>query len=66
VQEVDLRRDEILDPVLVDRVRVPAADLHDRHVAVGQRLDLVDRPLREPAVPELVDVLQSFSNAMPA
>ena len=35
VQEVDLGRHEILDPVLVDRVRVPAADLHELQRAAG-------------------------------
>ena len=55
------RRHEVLEPVLVDRVRVPAADLHELHVAAGldERLDLVRELLRQLAGAELVDVLHA-------
>ena len=37
VDELDVRRQQVVDPVLVDRVRVAAADLH--HLVVAARLD---------------------------
>ena len=35
VHELDVRRQQVVDAVLVDRVRVPAAHLHDLVVAAG-------------------------------
>ena len=64
------RRDELLDPVLVDRVRVPAADLHDLHLAVrlDERRDLVRRasaPARRRGTRRRTS-RRSFSSAIPA
>ena len=38
VHELDIRRKDVLDPVPVDRVRVPAADLHELEAVVGCEL----------------------------
>jgi hypothetical protein len=69
VHEVDLRRNEVLEPVLVDRVRVPAADLHDLQLAarLNERGKLVRKLLRQLAGAVLVDEPHpSFSIAIPA
>ena len=71
VHEVDLGRDQILEPVLVDRVRVPAADLHDlapSRPGSTSAGELARELLRQLAGAELVDVLhgERFSSAMPA
>ena len=45
VNQLDVRRQQILEPEAVDRVRVPAAHLHDAVVParVGEPADLVRR-----------------------
>ena len=57
VHELDVRGQQVVDAVLVDRVRVPAADLH--HLVVAAGLDRgEDLPGQHPAelgVAELVD-----------
>ena len=41
VHELDLGREQVLEPVAVDRVRVPAADLHDPHRSPGSTSDAI-------------------------
>src|SRR4029077_19094340 len=57
VDELHVLREQVVQAVLVDRVRVPPADLHDLVVAAGlDRLeDLLGERLAEVGVPELVD-----------
>ena len=56
VHELDVRREHVLDPVPVDRVRVPAAHLHELEVLVAGELgDARDERSRRPRVPVLVD-----------
>ena len=57
VDELDVRRQQVVDPVLVDRVRVAAADLHELVVAarLDGREDLPRERAAEAGVAELVD-----------
>ena len=68
VHELDVRRQQVVDAVLVDRVRVAAADLH--HLVVAARLDggedLAGHDLTELCVAELVDEPHSVTSATPA
>ena len=69
VHEVDLGRGQVLEPVLVDRVRVTAADLHQLHLAtrLDKTCDLLRELLRQLPGAKLVDVLHaSFTSAIPA
>ena len=69
VHELDVRRQQVVDAVLVDRVRVAAADLHDLVVAarLDGRDDLARKHPAELGVPVLVDVLHpSLASATPA
>ena len=61
VHELDVRRQQVVDAVLVDRVRVAAADLHDLVVAgrIHGRGDLGRDGAAELGVAELVDVLHA-------
>ena len=61
VHELDVRRQQVVDAVLVDRVRVPAADLHDLVVAarLDRRQDLAGERAAELGVAELVDELHA-------
>src|SRR5262249_7688736 len=62
-------RQQVVDAVLVDRVRVAAADLHQLVAAPGldRREDLRRERLPELRVAELVDEThQSFTSATPA
>ena len=64
VDELDVRRQQVVDPVLVDRVRVAAADLHELVVAAGldQRQDLAGDGAAELGVAELVDELHAAAS----
>ena len=57
VDQADLRRKQVLDSVPVDRVRVPAADLHqlDRASRLGERGDLGRELARDLGRAKLVD-----------
>src|SRR5690606_7782656 len=74
MDQLDIRGEEIGHPVAVDRVRVPAADLHDLVVAVGvgHLPDLAGERAAERCIPELVDELHpvpsisSLASAAPA
>ena len=57
VDELDVGREQVVDAVLVDRVGVTAADLHQLVVAAGlhQREDLAGDGAAELGVTELVD-----------
>jgi hypothetical protein len=57
VDQLDLVGQQVLDAVLVDGVRVPAADLHQLVAAarLDQRRDLLGQPRRHLTRPELVD-----------
>ena len=59
VYELDVRGQQVVDAVLVDRVRVPAAHLHDLVVAAGldRRHDLARERTPELGVAVLVDEL---------
>ena len=59
VDELDVRRQQVVDAVLVDRVRVPAAHLHDLVVAarLDGRQDLAGQGAAELGIAELVDEL---------
>ena len=61
VHELDVRRQQVVDAVLVDRVGVAAADLHHLVVAAGldQRQDLAGHGAAERGVAELVDELHA-------
>ena len=61
VHELDVGRQQVVDPVLVDRVRVAAAHLHHLVVAAGldQRQDLAGHGAAELGVAELVDELHA-------
>ena len=65
VHELDVGRQQVVDAVLVDRVRVAAAHLHDLVVAarVDRRGDLGRDGPAELGVAELVDVLHARSPA---
>ena len=65
VDELDLGRQQVLEPVAVDRVRVPAADLHDPHrlARLDERRDLGREPARELGRAVLVDVLHAAPRA---
>src|ERR671934_2091429 len=59
VDQLDLRRQEAVDPVLDDRVRLSAADLHERPRPGGDAPDLGhDRPRQAP-VAILVEILHA-------
>ena len=64
VHELDVRRQQIVDAVLVDRVGVAAADLHHLVVAAGldQRQDLAGERAAELGVAELVDELHAAAS----
>ncbi len=64
VHELDVRRQQVVDAVLVDRVRVAAADLHHLVVAarLDQRQDLAGDGAAERGVAELVDVLHAAAS----
>jgi hypothetical protein len=66
VDELDVGRQQVVEAVLVDRVRVPAAHLHDLVVAtrLDDREDLAGQCAAELGVAELVDVLHAI--AVPA
>jgi hypothetical protein len=66
VHELDVRREQIVDAVLVDGVRVAAADLHELVVAAGlyKAEDLARENLPERGVAELVDVLHSGASSV--
>ena len=71
VHEVDLGRDELLDPVLVDGVRVPTAHLHDldRPVRLDELRELTGKLPRELTRPVLVDEphgVATLPSAIPA
>jgi hypothetical protein len=57
VHELDVGREQVVDPVLVDRVGVPAADLHELVMAAGLHLrqDLPSDHLAKLRIAELVD-----------
>ena len=61
VHELDVRGQQVVDAVLVDRVRVAAADLHDLVVAarLDGREDLAREHPPELGVAVLVDVLHA-------
>ncbi len=61
VDELDVLGQEVVDPVLVDRVGVPAAHLHDLVVAarLDRRQDLAGDGPAELGVAELVDELHA-------
>ena len=62
VHEFDVRGQQVVDPVLVDRMRVAAADLHELVVAAGldRGEDLRREHAAELGVAELVDVLHAL------
>src|SRR5262249_14358335 len=64
VHELDVCRQQIVDPVLVDRMRVAAAHLHQLVVAAGldQRKDLHGDGAAEVGVAELVDELHTVAS----
>ena len=66
VHQLEPGRQQLVDPVLVDRVRVPAADLHDRQLAARRhRLgELARERPRQLARAELVDVLHAAPSAV--
>ena len=69
VDELDVLRQQVVDPVLVDRVGVAAAHLHDLVVAAGldRRQDLAGEHPAELGVAELVDELHASTwSAVPA
>ena len=69
VDELDVRGQEVVDAVLVDRVRVPAAHLHDLVLPAGLdgREDLAREHPPELRVPILVDELHAtLASATPA
>src|SRR5207344_1365481 len=73
VHELHVGRQQVVDAVLVDRVRVPAAHLHDLVVAarVDRRGDLRRDGAPQLGVTELVDVLHAgagprWASATPA
>ena len=69
VDELDVVGQQVVDPVLVDRVRVAAADLHHLVVAAGVDggEDLAGQHLAELGVAVLVDELHaSTCSAVPA
>ena len=70
VDELDVRGQQVVDAVLVDRVRVAAADLHELVVAPGldRGEDLGRHHAAQLGVAELVDVLRASSptSATPA
>ena len=64
VHQLDVLRQQVVDAVLVDRVRVPAADLH--HLVVAARLDrgedLAGERAAQLGVAELVDELHAAAS----
>src|ERR1051326_3405701 len=58
----DVCRQQILDTVLEDRVRVSAADFHKLQPAIAQRRDLFRQSLRQISLPELVDEFHWMSS----
>src|SRR5262249_46467917 len=68
VHELDVGGQEIVDPVLVDGVRVPTAHLHDLVVPAGLdgAEDLAGERLAEAGVAELVDEPHPAASALMA
>ena len=59
VDHLDLVRNELVDAVPDDRMRLTAADLHDRPRLGDGGVDVVEQPLGELRVVELVEVFHS-------
>ncbi len=57
MNQLDARRQDLVDAVADDRVRLPAADLHDGPRPRRDAVDVLGDPLRDLAVAKLVEVL---------
>ena len=66
VHELDVRGQQIVDAVLVDRVRVAAADLHELVMAAGlhEAQDLAREDLAQRGIAKFVDVLHSGASSV--
>ncbi len=59
MDQLDLGRQQLVDPVADDRVRLPTADLHDRPGPRGDPADLVEQARGQIRVAVLVQVLHA-------
>jgi hypothetical protein len=65
VNHLDGIRQQLVDAMADDRMRLSATYFHDRPPLAGGGLDLVDEMARELGIAELIQILHDFTSEFP-